>query len=194
LIKISSLGYWYLTCLGGKNCLKIAIKKVSRLTLPRNISTIRTILLSSLRDGVRFKDNPTVPKAEKHSKVVFRTSTLGSKTESKKTEDPTAKSDNKIITVALCTAVTDISLCLNSILSLPRMMALRLRKVTAKVVVLIPPPVEPGEAPTHIKKIIIRTVEGSNVPMSTLLNPAVLVGYRVEKGYSKFAKPAFVGR
>ena len=43
----------------------------------------------------------------------------------------------------------------------------------AKVVVFIPPPVEAGEAPTHIKKIINRIPGIVKSAISTVLKPAV---------------------
>ncbi len=46
-------------------------------------------------------------------------------------------------------------------------------KSNVKLVVLIPPPVDPGEAPINIKIIITRIVEFVREPISTVLNPAV---------------------
>ena len=48
-----------------------------------------------------------------------------------------------------------------------------IRSSSAKLVVLIPPPVEPGEAPMNMRMIITRTVGLVSRPMSTVLNPAV---------------------
>ncbi len=42
-----------------------------------------------------------------------------------------------------------------------------------KLVVLIPPPVEPGEAPMNMRMIMTRIVGLVSWPMSTVLNPAV---------------------
>jgi hypothetical protein len=44
-----------------------------------------------------------------------------------------------------------------------------------KVVVLIPPPVDPGDAPINIRILIIKSVIGLREPVATVLNPAVLV-------------------
>src|SRR5690606_17800182 len=56
--------------------------------------------------------------------------------------------------------------------SFPWAMLNILRKEIAKVVVLIPPPFDPGEAPTHIKKNMI-TIEGDfNPSMLTVEKPA----------------------
>ena len=46
-------------------------------------------------------------------------------------------------------------------------------KRRAVLVVLTPPPVEPGEAPMNMKMRIIRMVSLARAPMSTVLNPAV---------------------
>ena len=44
----------------------------------------------------------------------------------------------------------------------------------AKVLVFIPPPVDAGEAPIHIKRKISINVEKFKAAISTVLNPAVL--------------------
>ena len=48
-----------------------------------------------------------------------------------------------------------------------------IRKSRLALVVLTPPPVEPGEAPMNIRVIIIRRVSLESIPMSTVLKPAV---------------------
>ena len=48
-------------------------------------------------------------------------------------------------------------------------------RITAKAVVLMPPPVEPGEAPINIKMIEESTDAGLRFALSIVLNPAVLV-------------------
>ena len=49
------------------------------------------------------------------------------------------------------------------------------RKITAKVVVFIPPAVDPGEPPISIRSIIIKTPDSSICERSVELKPAVLV-------------------
>ncbi|MPN60116.1 hypothetical protein SDC9_207841 [bioreactor metagenome] len=49
----------------------------------------------------------------------------------------------------------------------------RLRKSVKVVVVLIPPPVDPGEAPMNIRPIINSSPAWLNDPISTVLKPAV---------------------
>src|SRR5690606_31657480 len=46
--------------------------------------------------------------------------------------------------------------------------------IIANVVVFMPPAHEPGEPPINIKNITIRSEENGKLPISTLLNPAVL--------------------
>ena len=48
-----------------------------------------------------------------------------------------------------------------------------LNTAMARVVVLIPPPVDFGEAPTHIRKNSKRVVGKRSEAVSTVLNPAV---------------------
>ena len=48
-----------------------------------------------------------------------------------------------------------------------------IRSRSVKLVVLIPPPVEPGEAPMNMRIIMTRIVGLVSWPMSTVLNPAV---------------------
>ena len=45
---------------------------------------------------------------------------------------------------------------------------------TEKVVVFIPPPVEPGEAPININKTVNKTEDELYKPISIVLKPAVL--------------------
>ena len=44
-----------------------------------------------------------------------------------------------------------------------------------KVVVFIPPPVDPGEAPININIIYVNSVGAVNAPIAIVLNPAVSV-------------------
>ena len=79
-----------------------------------------------------------------------------------------------MVAKALFTEISAISLLNISILCFP-FAKLKIFKVAmAKVLVFIPPPVEAGDAPIHIKKIIIINVGNVNAVMSTVLKPAVL--------------------
>ena len=61
-----------------------------------------------------------------------------------------------------------------SILVLPLAKLRMFRVAMAKVLVLIPPPVEAGDAPTHIRNKTIMVVGNSIDAGSMVLNPAVL--------------------
>ena len=83
--------------------------------------------------------------------------------------------ERKINAKALLTVVEDISRLYTSMRVFPLATLIMLSMAIAKELVLIPPPVEPGEAPIHIKKITIKTVGMLNNEVSTVLKPAVLV-------------------
>ena len=55
------------------------------------------------------------------------------------------------------------------------MVAMAVLKMTEKVVVFIPPPVEPGEAPMNIKNRNDINTGCEREAISTVLNPAVLL-------------------
>ena len=75
---------------------------------------------------------------------------------------------------ALLTVVEDISRLYTSSRDFPLTTLTILSTAIANELVLIPPPVEPGEAPTHIRKITISTVGMLNAAVSIVLKPAVL--------------------
>ena len=85
------------------------------------------------------------------------------------------KIERTINAKALFTVVEDISRLYTSSRDLPLTTFDILRTAIAKELVLIPPPVELGDAPTHIRKIKINIVGILNSPVSTVLKPAVLV-------------------
>src|SRR5690606_35683978 len=60
------------------------------------------------------------------------------------------------------------------ILDFPLAIAKMFNVANAKVLVFIPPPVDAGEAPIHIKKIINNKVGTVNSVKSNVLKPAVL--------------------
>ena len=61
--------------------------------------------------------------------------------------------------------------------------------IVAKVVVFIPPPVPPGEAPININITIINKVASFNVAILTVLKPAVLVVIDWKKLARTFVPP-----
>lgn len=81
--------------------------------------------------------------------------------------------DKEIAAKALRVENGDISLLKTSILSFPLARLRKLRNEIAKVLVLIPPPVDPGEAPIHMRIEITRMLEIWSALMSIELNPAV---------------------
>src|SRR4030043_732274 len=121
--------------------------------LPKNINKITVILPPTERNGVTPLDNPTVPKAETASNNKSKKGEF-----SKKVKSSTQKKIKNIekikITIARFNTVKGISFLNSSILFLPRITDQTPAKRTARVVVLIPPPVEPGEAPINIKNRI----------------------------------------
>ena len=91
-----------------------------------------------------------------------------------KTPDPIITSDNEIIAKDRRTVMSEISLLKISIRDFPRAKLQKFKVAMAKVLVLIPPPVDAGEAPTHINKKRSISVEKFNAAVSTVLKPAVL--------------------
>lgn len=64
---------------------------------------------------------------------------------------------------------------ISSVSRWPLTIAAMVRANTINVLVLIPPPVEPGEAPINIRMIMKNWEAGSIRAMSMVLNPAVRV-------------------
>ena len=56
---------------------------------------------------------------------------------------------------------------------MPRIIEVTVAKIIAKVVVFIPPPVEPGDAPKNIKMMIKNNEASCNAPVSIKVYPAV---------------------
>lgn len=87
-----------------------------------------------------------------------------------------------------------ISLLYSSNRVLPLAMLNVFKMATAKVLVFIPPPVEAGEAPTHIKNITIRIVCKLSAPVSTVLKPAVLVVTEPKNAVTIFPRKEWLDR
>ena len=114
-----------------------------------------TYLLGSDKVGVKFRLKPTVLNAEKHSKATVNNGVpSGSKINRAIIETPIAINDMHKIANALEVDSLEILLPLNCILFFPFATAKMFRVANAKVLVFIPPPVEAGDAPIHIKNII----------------------------------------
>lgn len=97
----------------------------------------------------------------------------GSKNDIANTPMPIVIRDKNIVAKARCCDIPLISRLNTSVRSLPRARLNTFNTATANVLVLMPPPVEFGEAPIHISRIINSTDENCKAPKSTLLNPAV---------------------
>lgn len=147
---------------------------VSTLTLPINIMAMSTNLLASLRLPVMPMLNPTVLYAEKHSKAMLIKSFLLSKIVSKTMPDPITMRDREMVAKARLTEISAISLLKTSIRDFP-FARLKIFKVAmASVLVLMPPPVDEGDAPTHIRKSINMVVGNNISAVLIVLKPAVL--------------------
>src|SRR5690554_3768538 len=152
----------------------IPIIRFNKPILPKNIKNITTYLLLSDKWGVIPIESPTVPKAENASKAICNKVKLGLNINSNKIPIPIQAKEIDIIAKARLTDSEDILLVPISICFLLRAIAKILSVANANVEVLIPPPVDAGEAPTHIKKIINKTPGIVKLFISTVLNPAVL--------------------
>lgn len=142
-------------------------------TLPTNMLAAKISLPESLSCGVIPKLNPTVLNAEKLSKARSVKFILRSVMLKPNTVNPSANRDRKIIAEALLIESIPISLPKASTLSWPFVRLKKFRIPTANVEVFIPPPVEPGDAPIHIRNIINIIAGKDKSPMSIELKPAV---------------------
>ena len=138
------------------------------------MTAIMTNLLALLKSAVIPKLNPTVLYAEKHSKAMSINFFSGSNMEMNIIAKPITTNDKQIIANALRTEISAISLLNISILDFPLAKLKMLSVAIANVLVLIPPPVDCGEAPIHIKKNTNMIVEKPIAAVSIVLNPAVL--------------------
>ena len=147
---------------------------VSMLTLPTNIIPMITSLLGSLSCAVSPTLKPTVLYAEKHSNAMPRRSLSLSKKAIMKTPVPITTSESEIMANERLTVMSAISLLKISMRDFPLAKLQKLRVAIANVLVFMPPPVEAGDAPTHMSKKINIKVEKLIAEVSTVLNPAVL--------------------
>ena len=114
-----------------------------------------TYLLGSVIVGVKLSVKPTVLYAEKHSKTTASKSVSGgSKIKMATIAEPITMSE--IHKMANAREVDSLVILRPkiSILLLPLATEIIFSVANAKVLVFIPPPVDAGEAPTHIKKMI----------------------------------------
>lgn len=156
---------------------------------PTNITTIITNLLALLKAPVIPKLNPTVPYAEKHSNAMSTNFFSGSKIPMNIIAKPITTNDNDIIANALRTEISAISRLKISILDFPFAKLKIFNIAMAKVLVLIPPPVDCGEAPIHIKRKTIIKVGKAILAVSMVLNPAVLGVVAPKSAVTTFPNP-----
>lgn len=163
--------------------------KESILIRPTNITTIITNLLALLKVLVIPKLNPTVLYAEKHSKAISTNFFSGSNIEISIIATPITSNDNDIMANDLRTETSAISRLKSSILDLPLAKLHMLSVAIANVLVLIPPPVDCGEAPIHIKRKTIMSVGKAIDAVSIELKPAVLGVVAPKSAVTIFPKP-----
>jgi hypothetical protein len=108
-----------------------------------------------------------------HSKVILNNSLSESEIVSSMTDKKMETMDRSIIEKALLTDCKGISRLNSSKRDFPLAVLIVFNTATANVLVLIPPPVEPGEAPTHIRNIMTNNAGSVSAEISTVLNPAV---------------------
>src|SRR5688500_2607980 len=161
---------------------------VNMLTRPTNMVKIITSLLGKLKFAVNPTLSPTVLYAEKHSKAMLNKSFSLSKDAMLKVAPPITTNDKEMIANALRTEMSAISRLYISIRFLPLAKLKKLSVAIAKVLVLIPPPVEPGEAPIHMSRKIIMMVGKLNNVISIALKPAVLGEVALKKDVTIFPK------
>ena len=96
--------------------------------------------------------------------------------------------ESEIIAKDLLTEISAISRRYISILVFPLARLKKLSTAIAAVLVFIPPPVDAGDAPIHIKRMKIMMVERCMADISTELKPAVRVVVELKKATIIFPK------
>jgi len=141
--------------------------------LPIYMVRIIIVLPAKLNDEVMPVDKPTVPNADISSNKRLIKLLPGSVIASTNVEMKIREIENKAIEKALLIVSLEIVCLTISTLFLPFIVLIAERKITEKVVVFIPPPVDPGEAPTNIRNIIKISTGSPRCVKSTVLKPAV---------------------
>lgn len=144
--------------------------------LPKNIKMMIVILLPTSNAGVKPDDNPTVPKAEKTSKIMFSLVASGFPCSNDATRiNPTTivSNDKKTKDIAFRILVLVYSR-LKAVILFPCKNLTKHKAMMKTVVVLIPPAVEIGEPPININKQLIILPAMDKLFSSKLAKPAVL--------------------
>ena len=118
-------------------------------------------------------ERPTVPNADISSKSRARKLLSGSVIESTNVEIKISEMENKAIEYALLIVSLEMVCLTISTFLRPLMVLMAERRITENVVVFIPPPVEPGDAPINMRNIIKISTGWPRCVKSTELNPAV---------------------
>ena len=148
-------------------------RSVTAPSLPINMIRMITSLLPSHRSGVIPVESPTVPNAETTSNRTCIKLYCGSMTQSRKLPTHTTDIDKSVMMEALATVPLEIALR-NAPTCFLLNMALASWIRTKNVVVLIPPPVDPGDAPINISTQSTNSPALVKLPMGYVENPAVL--------------------
>ena len=138
-----------------------------------NIETIRVIFPPSDKADVMPVESPVVVKAEISSKTSDIRSCRASVKVSTMVPMVTNTIEKSRMVIARKIVLSGICECSILTRCLPRTVLMAETKRMKKVVVLIPPPVEAGEAPINIRMISSSKVGLSTWPKSTELNPEV---------------------
>ncbi len=119
-------------------------------------------------------DNPTVPIAETASKIMFKKLMLSFSTMAMPKMQINVENRKRVMTENALIILSFSIRLLNAEASLLDITWRMATMMVKNVVVLIPPPVDPGEAPMNISKITMHVAGVLSNVMSTELNPAVL--------------------
>ncbi len=151
-------------------------------TRPANIIRTMASFCISPSFGVTPIERPTVPKAETVSKRYStkrwrlcdrRQIPLAAQKRSTEVIRQIEKADAKMIVIVRPRISRGICRFITFTWWLPFIRFQIISSRSVKLVVLIPPPVDPGEAPMNIRIIMTRIVVLARLPMSTVLKPAV---------------------
>ena len=149
---------------------------------------IRISLEIGSKFGVTLAERPTVPKAEvaSYRQSMYRMS--GFRELITPASINTSKMAMKVRLKALYTAGVEKRWRSTTTSSLPRMVQITVNSSTVKVVVLMPPPVEPGQAPINISSTESTFVNSYWAAMSTEAKPAVRVLVDWKKAQFSFSR------
>lgn len=142
----------------------MAIKNVRTLTRPINIIKIRITLPQTVISAVMPVDRPTVARADVTSNKMRMKEKFSVRHKIMVATTIKEAATQKIARALMMRPCS--RRLLNKITSsLPRIIELTVAKMIAMVVVLTPPPVEPGEAPQNIKMMMKNRLASYSAPV-----------------------------